>query len=240
MSSDIKKQLREEYKFRTELHAHTSPASPCSQISPAEMAKMYGDLGYDALVITNHFAKDLFGERSKKEAIDVYLADYEATKREAQKYGFTVILGTEVRFAQNSNDYLLYGVDRDILDTLYDYLEKGVEVYRSEVELKGSVFVQAHPFRDHMTMIDPNLLDGVEVFNMHLGHNSRISLAARHAKENNLKVITGGSDLHYLGGRHEGQLALRTKVPLKDSFDVAKILKDGDYLFEMGRCIILP
>ena len=34
---------------------------------------------------------------------------------------------------ENTNDYLIYGVDREILLTCYDYLTKGVECFRKEV-----------------------------------------------------------------------------------------------------------
>ena len=46
----------------------------------------------------------------------------------------------EIRFTENVNDYLIYGVDRDILSVCYDYLTKGVEVFRKEVKLQNSVF----------------------------------------------------------------------------------------------------
>ena len=51
----LKEKLVKKYRYRTELHAHTSPASPCSEISPEEMAKTYHEKGYDAVVVANHF-----------------------------------------------------------------------------------------------------------------------------------------------------------------------------------------
>ncbi len=54
-SQEYKNKLLSQYKYRIELHAHTSPASACSEISPKEMVRIYKNLDYDAVTITNHF-----------------------------------------------------------------------------------------------------------------------------------------------------------------------------------------
>lgn len=236
--SKIKKQLTKEYSYRTELHAHTTPASPCSEIEPEEMVEIYHNKGYNAIVITNHFDLNLMKGLSKEEAIDRYMLDYDRTKKAAEKYGMTVLLGAEIRFTENNNDYLLYGADREILRLCFEYLSEGVEKFR-EVELKDSVFLQAHPFRDGMVLVRPELVDGYETFNMHPGHNSRIGLATRYANES--KVKTAGSDFHHKNRSHEAVSALRTKVIPKTSFELAEILKSGEYIFEIGEgSIVLP
>ena len=233
----LKSNLIQEYKYRIELHAHTSGASLCSQISPEMMANKYAELGYDGIVITNHFI--YHDKTDKKEYIDKYLNDYELTKNYGEKLGLTVLLGAEIRFTENVNDYLLYGVDADMLYYIYDLLPYGVENFRREFKSEKSIFLQAHPFRDNMTVVDGKLLDGVEVFNMHPGHNSRIGLASRYAMENNLDIITAGTDYHNPG--RDGLAALRCKVLPNDSFAVATILKSRDYLLEIARNnIIIP
>ncbi len=233
----LKANLIQEYKYRIELHAHTSGASSCSQISPEMMANKYAELGYDGIVITNHFI--YHDKTDKKEYIDKYLNDYELTKNYGEKLGLTVLLGAEIRFTENVNDYLLYGVDADMLYYIYDLLPYGVENFRREFKSEKSVFLQAHPFRDNMTAVDGKLLDGVEVFNMHPGHNSRIGLASRYAMENKLDIITAGTDYHNPG--RDGLAALRCKVLPNDSFAVATLLKSRDYLLEIARNnIIIP
>ncbi len=239
--SEIKQQLLVQYRYRIEMHAHTSPASPCSQILPEEMVQTYSRLGYDAVVITNHFSSDLFEGLSKKEAVARYLKDYEETCGAAENSGLQVLLGAEIRFEENRNDYLLYGADREILETVYDYLPAGLAVFRQEVELDRSVFLQAHPFRDGMELADLSLLDGIETLNLHPGHNSRIALAAKYAGENGRKITVAGSDFHHPNRGHEGAAAVRAKILPKDSFALAEILKTGDYLMEIGGThIVLP
>jgi len=241
LSEKMKTELTETYKYGIEMHAHTSPVSPCSHISPEEMVKTYSALRYDAVVISNHFIKFLVEGYTKEEAIDRYLKDYEDTCKAAEKCGLKVLLAAEVRFDENSNDYLIYGVDRSILETVYDYFPKGLAAFREEVGLERSVFLQAHPFRDGMERVDAALLDGIEVFNVHPGHNSRIGQAAKYAKDNNFKIKTAGTDYHHPNMNHEGLSAVRTRILPKDSFELAEILKSGDYIIEIGAdSIVLP
>ena len=128
-----------------------------------------------------------------------------------------------------------------MLSACYDYFDKGLEAFRKEVDLTKSVFIQAHPFRNGMTEVDPALLDGMETFNMHPNHNARIGVAVRYASENGMKITTAGSDFHHPDCGHEGVGILRTKVLPKDSFHLAEILKSGDYVFEIGEnAIVLP
>lgn len=238
---DIKKALAKEYKYKVEMHAHTARISPCSRVEPEEMARIYSQKGFDAVVITNHFFRQLTEDLDKESALDRYLSGYYETRTAAEKYGLKVLLGTELRFTENINDYLIYGVDRDVLSKCYDYFDKGVERFRTEVKLSESVFVQAHPMRDGMELCNPALLDGTEIFNMHPNQNSRVGLAVRYAYENEIKIKTAGSDFHTPNHGHEAVAALRTKVLPQDSFELAKILKNGDYIFEIGEnSIVLP
>ncbi len=239
----IKQQLGEEYKYRIELHAHSNPGSECSEVSPAELVEIYHKKGFDAVVITNHFnlSYKYIRELSKDEVLDIYLKDYEEAKAAAFEYGMKIILGTEIRFTENMNDYLIYGVNREILSKCCDYLDKGVEKFRTEVSLPGSVFVQAHPFRNGMVLCETSLLDGIETFNMHQGHNSRVCIAARYAAEKGVSITTAGSDFHHKDCGHEAAAALRTRTLPGDSFELAEILKSGDYIFELGEnVLVLP
>ena len=44
-----------EYKYKIELHAHTSPCSGCSEIPPEKIIEILAAKGYNAVMITNHF-----------------------------------------------------------------------------------------------------------------------------------------------------------------------------------------
>lgn len=236
----IKTQLLSEYKYQTELHAHTSPASSCSQIAPEDVAVIYKNLGYDAVTVANHFLFE-YQDSLKNEVIDRFFDDFTRAKKKGDEIGIKVILAAEIRFEENENDYLIYGVTREMLEEIYDLLPFGIENFRKVYSMPDSVFLQAHPFREGMERVDPVLLDGIEVFNMHPNHNSKVGLASVYAKEHKFSIITSGSDFHHPDRKHEGVSAIRTKVLPEDSFHLASILKSGDYLLEVGRNnIIIP
>lgn len=238
-SKTIKEQLKQSYPYRIELHAHTKPVSPCGEMLPEELVQAYVNAGFHAVVITNHFnLHDLKG-LPKEKALDYYLSGYEQAKKAAENYNIRIFLGTEVKFTEHGNEYLIFGMDRDLLSQCYDYLDKGLSAYRTEVPLPNSVFLQAHPFRDNMARREPELLDGIEVFNMHPHHNSRVAQAAQLAATVPGWIKTAGTDYHH--DTHEGLSALRASRMPGTSYDIAAILRSGDYVLEIGGdTIVLP
>ncbi|MBE5816404.1 MAG: PHP domain-containing protein [Clostridiales bacterium] len=236
---ELKNTLLSEYKYRVELHAHTCPCSGCSQITPKEMVETYKALNYHGVAITNHFVYQ--NGTSARDYVKNYLKDYEEALELGKKAGIKVYLGAEIRFTQNCNDYLVFGVGEDILVEIYDLLPMGVRYFRENYKMPKGVFLQAHPKRDNMEKIPAELLDGIEVFNLHPNHNSRVGVAAAYAGENGIKIRIAGSDFHHSGCGHEGLAAMLSRELPQDSFDIAKILKNGDYLLEIGRSnIVIP
>lgn len=227
----------QKYRYKTELHLHTSPASRCSEIPPELAVELYADLGYHSIVICNHFYDGMRFREDKQQCIDAYLADYDLAVEAGKKYGVNVILGCEIRFTENANDYLLFGIDRDFLDFAYESLDMGIEKFSKQFRDDGHLLIQAHPFRNGMTEVAPQYLDGIETFNMHPNHNSRVALASKYAKKHNL-IPTTGTDFHHPG--HEGMAALLTQIEIKTSHDIVDVLRSGDYIFEIGGSILLP
>ena len=158
-----------------------------------------------------------------------------------EEYGLKVYLGAEIRFTENENDYLIYGLTEEMLPEIYAYLPFGVENFRKKYPMQNSAFIQAHPFRDGMVEIDPALLDGIETFNMHPGQRSRNAVANLYAAEKDFGIRIVGSDFHFLRGRGLAVSAIRTKTLPEDTFALAAILKSGDFLGEIGnRALVLP
>ena len=217
------------YKFKTEAHAHTKPASRCSDILPSEMASIYKGLGFDSVVITNHFMKGY--------SVDAFLSDFHETKKEMEKLDMYAILGMEIRFSDvNNNDYLVYGIDENDVVKAAGFWDATIEDFYKGFKNDRNVIIQAHPFREGMFLADKNSIDGVEVYNMHPGHNSKVGLAARYAKENPEFLISGGSDFHHFG--QEGMCATLTKKKITDSFMFADVLKKKDFLIEIGDTVV--
>lgn len=226
-----------EYKFRTELHAHTNPASPCSNFTPEEVIQRYADIGYDSIVISNHFYPGNRFREDKEKCISEYLKDYKLAEEAGKKFGINVIFGCELRFDENINDYLIFGIETEFVNFAYDSMSKGLEEFSKSFKSEEHLIIQAHPYRDGMTEMPASLIDGVEAFNLHPGHNSRIAVAAKYAQKNNL-FVTCGTDFHHEG--HQGMAALLTKTEMKSSHDIVKVIRNRDYLIEIGGCKVLP
>ena len=233
--------MLKEYKYKTELHAHTKPISSCSEIPPEELVELYHNLGYESVAITNHFEYNVYGkkedENELKNKIKTYIDGYYKVVEEGAKLGLNVILGAELRFMENSNDYLIYGIEPEELYEIANLLEIGIDAFYKKYKNDKNIIIQAHPFRDGMQPVNPESLDGIEVFNVHPGHNSRIGFAAKLAKEHN-KIITCGTDYHHHG--HEGLCGILTKEPITDSIRLAEILKNKDYIIDIGGYKVLP
>lgn len=241
--SKIKNGLLKDYKYRIETHAHTSPASQCGEISVKELIDAYSELEFHGIVLTNHFIHDYnyMKNNSIEDGIKKYLNDYYEAAELGKKHNINVMLGAEIRFTENINDYLVFGVNEKMLIEIYGLLPYGVVNFRKEYSMPKSVFLQAHPFRDGMEAVDPELLDGIEIFNMHPEQKSRNAIANIYAKKNKMNIVTAGSDFHFMRGRDLSVSAIRTRKMPEDSFEFAAILKSKDYLIEIGKnSLIFP
>ncbi len=227
----------DEYKFKTELHAHTSPASSCSEILPEHLIEIYKTNGYDSVVITNHFTfRDVTGENGKR-YFDRFLDDYRLCKEHGAKAGLSVVFGAEIRFAENINDYLIFGICPEDMTDIRALLPYGIDNFYREYKNDKNIIIQAHPFRDKIERANPKSLDGTEVFNMHPNHNSRVAIAAKYARENNL-IPTCGTDFHHPG--QECLTSIFTKEKITDSYQLANVLKSRNYIIEVGGYKLLP
>lgn len=226
----------EDYKYRIELHAHSSPASGCSEIPPEELIRTYHSIGCHAVAITNHFTYSLCSsDKPKEEIVSEYIDDFNRAKEEGDRIGITVLFGMELRFLENNNDYLIFGVDEKEALTISRMLGDGIGSFRQNYKNTASFLIQAHPFRDGMVRVDPSLLDGIEVFNMHPNHNSRVAVAANYAREHDL-TATCGTDYHH--HHHEGLgMTLARTLPC-DSYELSAMIKSRDFKMEIGGYIL--
>ncbi len=233
---NTKEILLQQYPYKIELHAHTSPASCCADVSPEDAVQLYKSKGYDAIVLTNHFLFDADAEY----AIKQQMADYYRACEAGEKCGLKVLLGAEIRFSENNNDYLLYGVNEDILRSVLPLLAYDLDTLRKNLPLTDTLLVQAHPFRPHCQIMPLSLLDGVEVFNLHPHHNSNNHLAQAVCDKNPVLIPTAGSDYHHNKPGHCGSTALLSPTLPDDSFALADILKCRNYLLQLHKSIFIP
>lgn len=227
-----------EYKYKIELHSHTSPASRCGRAAPDESVRLHKAEGYSGLVISNHLLPmDLENEGGIHEIIDRWYEDFSRAKEEGDRIGLSVILGAELRFPQSGTDYLIYGIDRGDLYEILPHLATSFGEFRANWHSDHSLVIQAHPCRAGCVPAEPDLIDGVEAFNLHPSHNSHTAECAAFARRVG-KIVTAGSDFHKpweiaMGG-------IRTKTLPRDSFELAELLRSRDFLLDLGGIAALP
>ncbi len=226
--------------FKSELHVHTSPVSRCAKVDAVSTAQHFIDEGYDTIVITNHLSPVLIKKNLPcdpddwKAVVDYYLSDYYAAK-EASKGKMNVLLGAEIRMHENNNDYLVYGVDEQFYYDIGNFFDKKIKDIAPLVQEAGGLLFQAHPFRNSITVTDPQILDGIEVYNFSAGHDSRNDIACMWAKKFGLIGICG-QDYHipsYLIGA-----GMLTDTEIKDNKQLVDILKSASYQLTDGNQIL--
>lgn len=216
--------------YKTELHCHSQEFSLCSHHSCKDIIDMYEEHGYSTIVLTNHLSYDYFGiyNESYEELVRHHYRAIEQM-RECAGDRMNIISGTELRFRQSINDYLVYGLDEETLVSMKETFEMGVWRFHEAVEKLGALVIQAHPFRQGMTVINPAVLDGVEVYNgSHTEpmYNMQAKYLCDIYTEKKL-IRTSGSDHHNADQMPKGGII--TDTPITSSKELCEYLRAGSY-----------
>lgn len=218
--------------FKYDLHIHTSECDKVATMSGAEIVGSYVEAGYKGIVITDHYFslffewfKDELSGKDKRKIIERYLKGYYSARNEAEKHDFKVFCGAEVRFDGSINDYLIYGLEEtDFYNLPLLNRLRSVEELVSELP-DYALVVQAHPFRDNMTVHSPDCLFGIEGFNggTEKIRNDMAKMFASHYS----KTITSGSDFHEINHLAKGGIVTNTYINSTKEF--ADVLKSGNF-----------
>lgn len=213
-----------EYLYET--HCHTSETSSCGRKTAAEVVEHYKNLGYDGIIVTDHMTHSKSSELSTwRERADFFLEGYRRAKA-LETEDFSVILGMEIRFEANDNDYLVFGFDENFvyendLQAFYNLKD-----FREIADKNGLLIFQAHPFRPNMTISDTKFLDGIEIYNGNPNHNSSNDIAAMWAKKYSLRELSG-SDYHGAERGEPGGIYLSERV--SDPKRLTELLRENRY-----------
>ncbi len=207
-------------KYLYETHFHTSEVSRCGKVSAKDGIEMYKNAGYSGVLVTDHLGTEYLNINYKgenwTEKIEYYLQGY----REAKKYeteSFSVMLGAELRFDENMNDYLVLGLTEDFLFENEWFTHLKEKEFKRLCEQNQMTIIQAHPFRPGITIAKPHDIDGIEVFNGNKRHDSANDIAAMWAKKYHL-MTTSGSDFHETEDLARGGVYLENFVKNSKSF----------------------
>lgn len=213
-------------KYKYELHCHTAGVSQCASIKPKELVKHYEELGYDGIVLTDHYSPLTFLKNyfCPQRDVERYLSSY----RELKEYcagSFTVLLGMELRHYATVNDYLVYGVEEDWLKAQKNMLLWDEKTAYEKIHKQGYLLYQAHPYRPFITRCNTDYIDGIEVYNGHTS-DERNKEALLWAKTTGKPVISG-SDYHSLTDISKG--GIETNIKIENNSDLISVLKSREY-----------
>ncbi len=218
--------------YLTEMHLHTKETSNCGKMPAAETVENYISLGFNTIVVTDHFSthtyfKYDYNSLGWQEKVDIFLKGYN-TAKEAAKGRINILLGMELRFDSESdpNDYLVYGIDENFLREHKDILDMNISSFSALARKNGLMIFQAHPFRFGIKIINVKYLDGIEVCNRNIEHDSHNDIAALWAEKFGLKK-TAGSDHHQKG--NEGLAGIISKHEITSNKVLLDTLKKQDY-----------
>ena len=198
-------------KFKYETHLHTIQGSACGRSPGRDYIAKYKDLGFAGIFVTDHFFHgNCRPDRSLswQKWVDEYCRGYEEAREEGEKRGLPVFFGLEERF-DLSDEWLIYGLDKDFLLAHPDMREWGRREWLEHVRAAGACAIQCHPFRQAFYMSDIGVclaVDGVEVCNSG-NHPEWDALAARYVRRMLPHAfLSAGSDIHDISARYGEQI----------------------------------
>jgi hypothetical protein len=214
-----------------ETHLHTKTASACGKSAGGEYISFYKDLGYDGIIVTDHFfngncavAKNL----PWNERVELFCRGYEEAKEEGDRQNFKVFFAWEDRYL--GDEYLVYGLDKKWLLDHPDMLSWDHITHYNKIHESGGLIVQAHPFRERGYLseisVHPYQCDAFEVANAGNPFEQN-RIAYRYAKEHNIPM-TAGSDIHLVGHTDNGYIyGMEFDKPLNSIKDFVEQFKKG-------------
>jgi len=162
---------------------------------------------------------------------DHFLKGYRRCK-EFEEEHFTVLLGAELRFHGSDNDYLLFGLTEDFLYRHRKIMEMDLASFHELAQKEGILFVQAHPFRNGLKIVDPKHLDGIETYNGNPRHDSRNEIAKAWAQKFGM-LETSGSDFHEREDFARGGVIF--SQPVHTGRELVSALRGPHRMKEMGK-----
>jgi len=215
-------------QYRYEMHLHTKEFGWCAHVWAKDIVDTYVREGYDGICVTNHYfseGMDSLPGVTWEEKVESWLDGYKAATKQAEKYpGFDVILGVEIRIDEGYEDFLIYGVTRDLLVSNPQIFHYKLKELFDFCDRNNLLLYQAHPFRKWLNLRDTKYLHGLEVYNGNPRHDSHNERALEVAQQYNMLMIAG-SDYHEIGD--EASAAMVFDFKINDSRQMADALRRG-------------
>lgn len=213
--------------YKIETHLHVKPVSSCARMMPEEMIRLYHEVGYDTVFVSDHFAGHHFdklgADLSFSQKVDLLCGAYEKAKAAGETYGMHVLFSPELSLA--GNHYLLYNVSEAFLKSREDVFAMSLPDFHAHAKAYGVTIVQAHPYRDGKCFPTPEYVDGIETINTNPRHENFDDKALALANEYHLPM-SAGSDAHRL--EDIGCAAMLSPYPITTTEEYLALLHSGE------------
>ena len=218
-------------KYKYETHLHTFPVSQCAKVDAVESLRIYKEMGYDGVFITNHFIDGNINleirDKPYAEQIEFYFSDYEKAREASEEIGIKVFCGVEMTY--KGTDFLIYGLDKEWFLAHPEIMEMKKSQELAFLMEEGALVIQAHPYReagyiDHIRLF-PRCVHGVEVINACRKDEENL-MAGIYAKHYGL-VELAGSDNH-IGAARPLFAGMESDTPVLDELDFIARVKAGE------------
>ena len=192
--------------MKVEIHSHTRPYSPCSNIPPKELIAMAEASGYDALFITEH--NRVWPRRD--------LAELQEMCENIHIFG-----GIEIALPRR-HDLLVLGADNPVYESL-----RTPEEVLAQACADGLLTVLAHPFRFHEELPDfCRLVDAIEIRTCNHSLPDHHVAAQGYAERYRLAEVYS-SDAH--GLNFMNKFWVETEAPFRTPQDFRHLILAGHY-----------
>ncbi|MBR6337193.1 MAG: histidinol-phosphatase [Ruminococcus sp.] len=218
------------YKYET--HLHTCETSACATASGKAQAQRYKELGYDGIIVTDHFFNgnclpEIHSCTDWKRKVDMFCTGFERAKAEGDRIGLKVFFGFE--YCYEGADVLVYGLDKQWLYDHPEIMEMSFFDFAELAHNDGAVLVHAHPFRQagylREIRLMPDYVDAVEVYNCGNFEDIYNDRAYWYALQYGFNM-TGGTDNHHLTVTKLS--GITSEKPLDTIDDVKTAILSGD------------
>ncbi len=214
--------------FKYEMHCHTCESSRCGKIHGRDLADFYKKMGYDGIVVTDHFLNGnttVDRNLSWEEKIDLYKKGYDEALKRGKEIGLKVFFGIE--FSLLGTDFLVYGLNSDWYKEHTDCDKLPIRNFCDLVHESGGFIAQAHPYREasyiEVIRLLPSHVDAVEIYNSSMDDHTN-KMASIYAKEYGLLTMCG-SDNHV--GLKEFLASLELDFEATGIHDIIKAVREN-------------
>ncbi|HAN20160.1 MAG: hypothetical protein A2Y15_03275 [Clostridiales bacterium GWF2_36_10] len=158
-------------QFIYDTHVHTSEVSACAMATAEDTVRFYKKIGFDGIVITDHFVcydKTPASNENWGKAVKALSIGYKKARKIGDEIGLKVFFGWEYTRAPHAGtDFLTYGLDEEWLLNHQEISAMELNNYCDFVRSEGGFIIHAHPFREaryiDMIRLIPRKIDAVEV-----------------------------------------------------------------------------